>query len=235
MILNFDLEKDTLPIGIIYGWTGGTKGTVAADRTNDLLDIMLEQMALLPEGPKIIAGDFNGTHDSIQHLNDMTTKHGWTDAGATRRLCPHGPWQNTCHANAGAKQSRIDLILANCHAESALSNFKVDHEDPFLTHRPVGVELTVQALRKKTRALVKPDNFSILIEERIDKEIQRATDDAKDQEQRNGNDTATKVDQGKIRKAIIDQLHLQMDNAIEDRKIASRPRSCRRTPIDNGI
>ena len=74
MILNFDLEKDTHPIGIVYGWTGGAKGTIAADRTNDLLDIMLEQMELLPEGPKIIAGDFNGTHESIQHLNSMTTK-----------------------------------------------------------------------------------------------------------------------------------------------------------------
>ena len=116
-----------------------------------------------------------------------------------------------------AKQRRTDLILANCHAESALSNFKVDQEDHFLTHRPVGVELTVQALRKKTRALVKPDNFSILIEERVDKEIQRATDDAKHQDQRNGSDTTTKVDQGKIRKAIIVQLHLQMDSAIEDR------------------
>ena len=106
-------------------------------------------MSLLPEGPKLIVGDFNGTHDSIQHLHDMTTKHGWIDVGATRRLCPQGVHQNTCHSNADAKQSRIDLILANCHAESALSNFKVDQEDLFLTHRPVGVELTVQALRKK--------------------------------------------------------------------------------------
>lgn len=143
MILNFDLEKDTLPIAIMYGWTGGAKGTIAADRTNDLLDSLLEQMSLLPEGPKLIASDFNGTHDGIQHLHDMITKHGWIDVGATRRLCPQGVNQNTCHTNSDAKQSRIDLIPANCHAESALSNFKVDQEDLFLTHRPVGVELTV--------------------------------------------------------------------------------------------
>ena len=46
MILNFDPEKDTLPIAILYGWTGCAKGTIAADRTNDLLDIFLEQMSL---------------------------------------------------------------------------------------------------------------------------------------------------------------------------------------------
>jgi len=64
---------------------------------------------------------------------------------------------------------------------------------------------------------VKPDNLYTLIEDRIDKEVQRATDDAKAQDQRDDSDTATKVDQGKIRKAIIDQLHSQMDTAIEER------------------
>ena len=117
---------------------------------------------------------------------------------------------NTCHANAGVKQSRIDLVLANCHAESALSNFQVDQGDQFLTHRPVGVDLNVQALRKKTRALVKPDNFSILIEERIDTEIQRLTDEALAQCQNDESNSGTKVDQGKIRRTIIDQLHLQL-------------------------
>ena len=95
MSLNFDLEKDTLPIAILYGWTGGTKGTIAADRTNDLLDTVLKQMSLLPEGPKLIAGDCNGTQDSIQHMHDMITKHGWIDDGATQRLCPQGVNQNT--------------------------------------------------------------------------------------------------------------------------------------------
>ena len=147
----------------------------------------------------------------------MTTKHGWIDVGATRRLCPQGACLNTCHANAGVKQSRIDLILANGHAESALSNFQVDQSDQFLTHRPVGVDLNVQALRKKTRALVKPDNFSILIEERIDNEIQRLTDEASAQNQDDESNTGTNVDQGKIRRTIIDQLHVQMDTAIEQR------------------
>ena len=42
IILNFDLEKSTLPIAIFYGWTGGAKGSIAAQRTTDLLDIVLE-------------------------------------------------------------------------------------------------------------------------------------------------------------------------------------------------
>ena len=124
---------------------------------------------------------------------------------------------NPCHANAGVKQSRIDLILANGHAESALSNFQVDQSDQFLTHKPVGVDLNVQALRKKTRAPAKPDNFSILIEERIDNEIKRLTDEASTQNQNEDSSTATRVDQSKIRRTIIDQLHIQMDAAIEQR------------------
>ena len=103
MILNFDLEKDTLPIAMIYGWIGGTKGTIAADRTNDPPDIVLEQMSLLPEGPKLIAGDLNGTQDSIQNMHDTITKHAWIDAGATKRLCPQGVNRNTCQTKADAK------------------------------------------------------------------------------------------------------------------------------------
>ena len=72
---------------------------------------------------------------------------------------------------------------------------------------------------------MKPDDFSILIEAKAEAEAERGD-----------TDTGTKVDQGKIRKTIIDQLHLHMDAAIEERIQRIEPSQLQKsTPTDSVI
>ena len=49
----------------MYGWTGGIKGSKAADRTNDLLAIAANEFELQEPGPKMLVGDLNGDLESL--------------------------------------------------------------------------------------------------------------------------------------------------------------------------
>ena len=53
------LKGTTLAIAVIYGWTGGRKGSAEAARTDDILTIVQMQFESMPVGPKLIAGDLN--------------------------------------------------------------------------------------------------------------------------------------------------------------------------------
>lgn len=64
----WELHNAVLQVGNMYGWTGGIKGSNAANRTNDLLAIVVNEFNLQGPGPKMLVGDLNGTlrfnHDS---------------------------------------------------------------------------------------------------------------------------------------------------------------------------
>ena len=71
-----DLGGCTLVCGVIYGWTGGTNGSIAADRTDDIFTIMLDQFKLLPHGPKLIAGGINGNTGNFPTVIEMLEELG---------------------------------------------------------------------------------------------------------------------------------------------------------------
>ena len=54
VIYNFDLDGTNLVIAIIYGWTGGNKGSEAAARIDDLLTIVQNELNAMDPGPKMI-------------------------------------------------------------------------------------------------------------------------------------------------------------------------------------
>ena len=58
-----DLGGATLIIAVINAWA--KKGSPAAARTDDLLTVIQMEHVALPEDPKMIAGDLNGTVDAF--------------------------------------------------------------------------------------------------------------------------------------------------------------------------
>ena len=112
-IVCFDAGGCTVVCAIVYGWTGATKGSQIAARTDDILAIIQLQFELMDPGPKLIMGDFNGTLDAFPTATALIEEHEWTDIGNDYALCQGKPGRFTCHANDGVKESRIDYILAN--------------------------------------------------------------------------------------------------------------------------
>ena len=122
-----DVGGCTLAIAIVYGWTGGTKGSSEAARTDDILTIIQMQFDSMPPGPKAIAGDLNGSIEAFPTLAIMLEEQGWTDIGNDSSKCGGKPGQPTCQANDGVKESRIDYFIANDRLTPAVVSCKVDH------------------------------------------------------------------------------------------------------------
>ena len=103
-----DLNGTTLAIVVIYGWTGGRKSSAEAARTDDILTIVQMQFETMPAGPKLIAGDLNGSVEAFPTMQAMLSEKGWTDLGMASSLCEGKPGQPTCQTKDTAKESRID-------------------------------------------------------------------------------------------------------------------------------
>ena len=121
-----DLTGSTLAIAVIYGWTGGSKGTPEAARTDDLIAIVRMQFQLMDQGPKIIAGDLNGPIEAFPSLQAMLRDQGWFDVGAADDKCGGTPRQPTCHTNEGARETRISYLIANAFLMPAIERCGVD-------------------------------------------------------------------------------------------------------------
>ena len=79
-------------------------------------------------GPKMIAGDLNGKLEAFPTAQALLQEYSWTDIGNCSGLCEGKPAQPTCHANAEAKESRIDYILANPSLTPAIRKCTVDQK-----------------------------------------------------------------------------------------------------------
>ena len=82
-----DLNGQTLVCAVVYGWTGATRGSVEAARTDDILAIIRAQFLLLEPGPKLIAADLNGSTDAFPTLLGMLKDQGWHDVGMAGDKC----------------------------------------------------------------------------------------------------------------------------------------------------
>ena len=153
MIQQWELEESTLQIGNGYGWTGGVKGSKAADRTNDLVVIAVNEFDLQEPGPKMLVGDFNGELEDLPIIQHLLKEKGWVDLGSHAHLCDGQPNEPTCKANADAKANRRDFILVNDILYDAVKGFRVMKDDLLPTHRPVQVclDLNKNSKWKKER------------------------------------------------------------------------------------
>ena len=87
------------------------RGSPEAAIPDDILTIVQMQLEALPPGPKLIAGDLNGSPEAFETITTLTAEYGWTDVGMVGELCEGGPGQYTRHANGKAKRKQILLLL----------------------------------------------------------------------------------------------------------------------------
>ena len=78
-------------VAIIYGWTGGTKGSPEVAISDDILTIVQMQFEKMESGPKLIAADLNGSTDAFPTINAMIKEQGWTDIGLVNTICDGKP------------------------------------------------------------------------------------------------------------------------------------------------
>ena len=107
-----DLGAATLHISVIYGWTGGIKGSIACDRTDDLLSIVAQENQSLPAGPKIIMGDLNCELQDLESVTTLISEEGWMDLGANANIWGGKANEPTCHTNAMARETRRDYAYS---------------------------------------------------------------------------------------------------------------------------
>ena len=96
LIICMDVEGTTLTVATISGWTGGIKGSLEAERTDDFIAIALDQFSNMKPAPKMIMGDLNATIEALPTLEGMLKEQGWTDVGNHPGLCQGKPGQATC-------------------------------------------------------------------------------------------------------------------------------------------
>ena len=163
----WELLTAVLQVGNIYGWTGGVKGSKAADRTNDLLAIIANEFDMQEVGPKMIVGDLNGDLESLPIIQHLINDRGWVDLGSQEQLCGGTAEEPTCNVNAKCKESRRDFILVNDMLFDAAAGYRVSKEDLFPTHRPIQVSLDLAKLKVEKRTLRKPMSAADAFEEKV--------------------------------------------------------------------
>ena len=224
LIVCMDVEGTTLACATVYGWTGGSKGNVEAERTDDLLAIAVDQFSKMKPGPKMIAGDLNATIDALPTLEGMLKEQGWTDVGNHPGICQGKVGQPTCQSSEKAKESRIDYIITNEYLTPSIKRCWVEQAGDFPTHRPLLIEVSVKRMQRTTNQLIKPTNFAEMFEAKVQKEIAEAEvnlqQQRKDEVQHSGEKRKKQkgVDESEIRKRNLNELHALMDVQIRKRQ-----------------
>ena len=109
----------------LYGWTTGETNNITAQRTNDLIQIILQDMNAKPRGPKFILGDFNATPDRLHALRDAIEDQTLFDIGADSMKYGTPNCMPTCQANSKSNKTRRDFIFANYLGKDCVTNFQV--------------------------------------------------------------------------------------------------------------
>ena len=169
----FDAGGSTVACGIIYGWTGAKKGSNDVARTDDLIAILQAQLDLMDPGPKLIMGDLNGSHETFPTAMALINEHGWTDIGNGDLRCQGRPGRTICYTKEEAKESRIDFILANNRMTPAIVKCHVDEGSDYPTHRPLCIEVLTRLLEFNVKELRKPTHLAIMMEQRIEAELEK--------------------------------------------------------------
>eukprot|EP00973_Karenia_brevis_P093592 12418051-Karenia_brevis.AAC.1 len=63
----------------IYGWTNGHISAKSSQRTNDMLQIVFQELQSQPVGPRVILGDLNADPQDIPSLQDQLDQSHFID------------------------------------------------------------------------------------------------------------------------------------------------------------
>ena len=200
--MNGNSKNNALQIGNAYGWTGGRKGSDAAERTDDLLMIGVREMEAQEPGPNMLIGDINGDLENFSAIQDLIKEHGWIDIGSSPHLREGKPNEPTCNVRTDAAETRRDYILVNPELLDAVQGYRVLIEDTFPTHQPIQISLDITKLKFEKRILRKPVSAAEAFEEDIANKIAEKPE----------------LKENNVRTEEKAKLHQAMDGEIEKTK-----------------
>eukprot|EP00973_Karenia_brevis_P019453 2668924-Karenia_brevis.AAC.1 len=76
-----------LIVANVYCWTNGHTCTAASTRSDDMLHIVVEELACHPHGPRIILGDLNADPEDLPTLHHHLHVGDLIDIGAHPNFC----------------------------------------------------------------------------------------------------------------------------------------------------
>ena len=125
---------NTLLTHIIYLWTGSAHNNKAKSRSNDLIDILMNEIQALPTCPQIIIGDMNCEPADIAALQTRVNNGQWNDLGSKAETWGERANLPTCKAQHTGNSHRRDIALANEHAAQLVNKFQVIWDPRYRTH-----------------------------------------------------------------------------------------------------
>ena len=175
LIMQYETSTGASFMTNIYGWTGGVQGSVAAGRTNDLIKIALNELALQPEGPQLICGDINGDTCNFACLHALLEDGGLLDLGASQQLTQKDLPDYTCQAKLGGRETRRDYIFTNPAGLDNIQRVEVHTIPGIPTHRAVDAISTFNYNGPETKSLQMPLHAATLFEEAVTAELKYIT------------------------------------------------------------
>ena len=116
LIMHYETTDGLSFLTNVYGWTGGSLGSIAAGRTNDLLKIAWNELALQPDGRSLMCGDINGDTVNFPILHALLQDGALIDIGANEQLTQKTAPDYTRQAKLGGIETRLDYILSTQQA-----------------------------------------------------------------------------------------------------------------------
>eukprot|EP00973_Karenia_brevis_P038453 5303805-Karenia_brevis.AAC.1 len=84
-----------LVVANVYGWTNGHTDAQARTRTDSMISMILNEFSQLPEGPRLIVGDFNADVENLPTLDAVVEEGKFVDLGAQAHVFNQPPTQPT--------------------------------------------------------------------------------------------------------------------------------------------
>ena len=129
---------------VFYGWTGGHQDSMAAGRTDSIIEAILEEVSCQPPLPCLMMGDLNANTEDIPHVVHMIDSLGWHDLGAEANTWGGTPNEHTCVTSGTLAPTRSDYIFCNAKGFPLVRAFHVIHSDLFSVHSILQVALVAE-------------------------------------------------------------------------------------------
>ena len=127
---------------VCYGWTGGHQDDWAANRTDGLMEVILDEVQLRsPSQPILLVGDFNCTPDRLPHLQALINDFSFVDFGAKASFWGGQDNQDTCFSHNTTAGSRSDFVLCNAAMVPFVHRFEVQKDEAFPVHHVLRLSL----------------------------------------------------------------------------------------------
>ena len=139
-VVDFDL---TTPVSfyVVYAWSGATARPDLRDKSENLLQAIVDAIGLHPERPTAIVGDYNIDLDRLEPARRLMQESHWADVGHHAHLWGQPRDDYTCMTGNAARGTRRDFFLVNPELFGRICNFRVLHDQEFPTHAVLQLQL----------------------------------------------------------------------------------------------